>query len=64
MVDLIFQTIIKYKLPVKEDGTLGSPVTLSYFTRPVQGTAKAPKKVKPKKNKIDLGSESSGEVEM
>ena len=55
---LYHQSIVNYRIPVKEDGTLGNPEIVSKFTRDVKGTQK--NKPTPKKQ-VEL--ESQGEEE-
>lgn len=53
------QSIVNYRIPIKEDGTLGAPQVTSKWTKDMN----APKKKVKKQTKIEDSSAEVGEVE-
>jgi hypothetical protein len=58
---LFFQSIVQYRIPLNEDGTLGNPEITNKFTTAVKG-AKEYNKKKPKK--IELEAEDGGTIDL
>ncbi len=56
---LEFQSLVQFRIPVKEDGSLGEPQILKKFTTAIKGTQH--KKVQKKTREITI--EQTGEVE-
>ena len=58
MKHLYFQSLIQFRVPVNDDGTIGNPEIIKKFTSPIKG---AQDYNKPKQQEITLTSISSTE---
>lgn len=58
---LYFQSLVQYRIPVNDDGTLGNPEIIRKFTSPVKG-AKTYNKSKPKTKELKAQEYQSIEI--
>lgn len=56
---MYFQSLVQYRVPIKDDGTLGTPEVTSKFTTEVKGSHK---KVKKESKQITIESVETEEI--